>query len=83
MRSNDELIGLHRAEFARADQLQYRILYVQIAITILAGFAVYLPEGTAAYFLAILTGIAAVVRLTETSSVKRRASTRGTGLLMS
>jgi hypothetical protein len=61
MISDDEFIGLHRAEFARAARLQYRILYVQIATAFLACFAVYLSDATAAYLLAVLTGIAALV----------------------
>lgn len=61
MISDDEFIGLHRAEFARAARLQYRILYVQVATAVLACFAVYLSDAAAAYLLAVLTGIAAFV----------------------
>jgi hypothetical protein len=38
------LIGLHRAGFAKAARLQYRILYFQIAIAVVACLAVYVSD---------------------------------------
>lgn len=53
--SNPKLIGLQRAEFDKAARLQYRILHIQIAITVLACAAVYITDERAAYLTAIFT----------------------------
>lgn len=50
-----KIIGLQRAEFAKAAHLQGRILYTQIAIALLGAIAIFIHDDVTTYIMTIIT----------------------------
>lgn len=68
---SQKLLGLQRAEFDKASRLQIAIVFVQLAIAILASITVFLSNELAVYSLSIATVIFAVLWLLLAQKLRR------------